>query len=187
MQGRTKAHTLLAGKPLIQHVIGRVQPQVSELTLSVELEDEKFAPYGLRQQADPRPGSCGPLGGLLSALSALPDGFDWLLLVPCDAPFLPTDLASGLRARALDDGVEGCVVRYQNQLQPTFSLWNKSLLPALESAVMEQDMRGFKQFLKGRGLGVLDWEESDIPPFFNINDREALDRAERWIEQRRVN
>lgn len=183
MGGKVKAHMLLAGKPLIQHVIDRTQSQVKDLALSVERLSAEYESYGLVQLADPIPGSCGPLGGLLSALSILDDGCDWLLLVPCDAPFLPLNLAAQLLGHALEKDEEACVVRYRTELQPTFSVWHKSLLPALESAVMEQGMGGFKQFLRWKPMAVLDWEESAISPFFNINDPAALARAQQCIEE----
>jgi molybdopterin-guanine dinucleotide biosynthesis protein A len=187
MGGVVKAHKLLSGKPLIQHVIDRIVPQVSQLVLSVESVSEEFTPYGLAQLADPEPGSCGPLGGLLSSLQNLEPSCDWLLLVPCDAPFLPGDLAVRLKRCAIEAGQAGCVVRYQSELQPTFSIWNRSLLPALASAVMEQGMGGFKQFLGWRPLAILDWKASDISPFFNINAPGALAEAHRLIEQGSVN
>jgi hypothetical protein len=57
-------------------------------------------------------------------------------------------------------------------------------LPVLESAVMGQGMGGFKQFLKVRPIGVLDWKTTDISPFYNINNSESLARAEGLFEQK---
>jgi len=187
MGGGMKAHKLLAGKPLISHVIDRIEPQVSRLVLSVESVSEQFAPYGLEQVADPEPGGRGPLGGLLSALQNMEPSCDWLLLVPCDAPFLPGDLAVRLQQCAVETGQAGCVVRYQGEVQPTFSIWHRSLLPVLESAVLNKGMGGFKQFLDSKPLAILDWEASDISPFFNINDSGALAEAYRMIKQELVN
>ena len=183
MGGVSKAHELLGGKPLIQHVIDRLQPQLGSLVLSVERESEEFADYGLVQVADPEPGSCGPLGGLLAAMRQTDAGNDWLLLAPCDAPFLPRDLAVRLKQQAEKSAAEGCVVRYDAEVQPTFSIWNRSLLPALETAVLAQGMGGFKQFLKVHPLAVLDWESSDISPFCNINDPGALVEANLILSQ----
>ena len=186
MGGVAKAHELLAGKPLIQHVIDRLQAQLGSLVLSVERESAEFAPYGLQQVADPEPGSCGPLGGLLSAMRQMDAGGDWLLLAPCDAPFLPRDLAARLKQQAVIAGGEGCVARYQAELQPTFSIWNRSLLPVLESAVVEQGMSGFKQFLNSYPLAVLDWDTTDISPFCNINDPDSLAEVNRLLQQKMV-
>ena len=184
MGGVAKAHESLGGNPLIQHVIDRLRPQLGPLMLSVERKSEEFAAYGLLQIEDPRPGSRGPLGGLLAAMRDLDTGCDWLLLVPCDAPFLPRNLAERLKKRAVKSDGDGCAVRYQGELQPTFSIWNRRLLAVLESAVMERGIGGFKQFLKVRPIGILDWESADISPFYNINNPESLAEAEAIFEQK---
>jgi molybdopterin-guanine dinucleotide biosynthesis protein A len=158
-------------------VIDRLQPQVRSLVLSVEKHVLEFEAFGLPQVEDPAPGSRGPLGGLLSAMVNMEVSCDWMLLAPCDAPFLPLELAERLLNCALDDDQAGCVVRYDAEIQPTFSLWNRRLLPRLEEAVLEEGMAGFKQFLRDTPVAALDWESSDPSPFFNINDADALDEA----------
>ena len=177
MGGRFKALAPLGGKPLIRHVIDRLQPQVRSLVLSVEKHVPDFEVFGLPQVEDPAPGSRGPLGGLLSAMANMEVDCDWMLLAPCDAPFLPLELAERLLKCALNDDQAGCVVRYAAEVQPTFSLWHRRLLPRLEEAVLEEGMAGFKQFLRDTPVAILDWESSDPSPFFNINDPDALEEA----------
>jgi len=178
MGGAVKALLTLAGKPLLRHVIDRVDPQVDKLLLSVERPAAAFDTFGLPQVADPVPDG-GPLGGLLAALQTMGTGHDWLLLVPCDAPFLPPDLAARLLACALASQLPGAVVRYESEIQPTFSIWNRTILPRLEHAVLEQGVAGFKQFLSVNKLAELNWTRSVPSPFFNINDQDALLKASR--------
>jgi len=180
MGGRPKPLESLAGKPLLQHVIERIRPQVGRLYLSVGRPSEELAGFGLPVVADPEPG-VGPLAGMLAVLKALKAGQEWLLLAPCDAPFLPPDLSTRLLTCARNAGLPGAVVRYRAELQPTFSVWNRGLLPRLEQAVSKQGLRGFKQFLAEVDLAVLDWPESEPSPFFNINDPAALEQAERLL------
>jgi len=183
MGGGFKALAPLDGKPLIRHVIDRLQPQVQSLVLSVEKHVPDFGAFGLPQVEDPSPGSRGPLGGLLSALVNMEMDCDWMLLAPCDAPFLPLNLAERLLSCVLDDDQAGCVVRYDTEIQPTFSLWHRRLLPRLKEAVLEEGMAGFKQFLREIPVATLDWESSDLSPFFNINDPDALVAAARLLER----
>ena len=110
---------------------------------------------------------------------------DWLLLVPCDAPFVPVDLADKLYESATDSGLAGALVRYGDEIQPTFSLWHRSILPVLEHAVTASGLSGFKQFLREARLAERDWPPSSPSPFFNINDQDALHKAGRLIEQTR--
>jgi len=178
-----KATMALTGRPLLAHVIDRVKPQVQELVLSVESHSQELAGFGLEQVTDPTPGHGGPLGGLLSALRFTAPRHEWLLLAPCDAPFLPLDLGERLHQLALSSGRAGCVIRLGGEVQPTFSIWNRSLLPDLESAVLGQGKSGFKQYLDSAPLALLDWQQRaahsmEPPPFFNINDPAALEEAE---------
>jgi len=182
MLGQTKALAELGGIPLMQHVIDRLKPQVSSLALSVDCTQPALDRFGLPQLPDPRHGSQGPLGGLLAALEALPQGQDCLLLVPCDAPFLPMDLGRRLEDRLVASGLTGCMVRYEDELQPTFSIWHRRLLPELRTAVLEQGLAGFKQFLGRVYLSVLDWAPADVSPFFNVNTPEDLARAHKILE-----
>jgi molybdopterin-guanine dinucleotide biosynthesis protein A len=181
MGGVNKALLPLSGKPLLQHVIDRVRPQVSELYLSVEAPTDALAEFGLPQVTDPSP-DAGPLAGLLSALQKTAPKHEWLLMAPCDAPFIPRDLAPRLLESAKQTGLPGAVVRYLAEPQPTFSIWNRSLLPRLEQAVVSEKMTGFKQFLRVIELAVLDWPGTEPSPFLNINDQDALRKAGGLLE-----
>ncbi len=193
MGGINKAFLELDGRPLLQHVIDRVRPQTESLYLSVESHEPAFGRFGLELLPDPVPGHAGPLGGLLAALRRLQDDelAEWLLLVPCDAPFVPPDLGQRLLEQAGTEGSDGAVVITGDELQPAFSLWNRSVTPELEQAVIGDGMAGFKQFLRRHGLAELCWEGNDpntgAPPFFNINDRDMLERAQRYFPDRAEN
>lgn len=180
MGGRPKPLEPLAGKPLLQHVIECIRPQVGRLCLSVARPSAELAGFGLPQVPDSNPGA-GPLAALLAVLRELEARQEWLLLAPCDAPFLPADLSARLLACARNAGLPGAVVRYRGELQPTFSVWNRALLPKLERSVSRDGFRSFKQFLGEVNLAVLDWPETDPSPFFNINDPDALEQAERLL------
>lgn len=185
MGGRPKGELPLAGKTLLRRVIERVAPQVGLLLLSVESENRELGAYGFELVTDPVPGHEGPLQGLLAAMQRTSERYPWLLLTPCDAPFLPTDLAARLRVAATQEDEAISVVAAGGRLQPTFSLWHRDVLPALQSAVLEEGMAGFRQFLARSRYATLPWEDSGQPEFFNINDQSALDQAEKIIAARR--
>ena len=195
MGGDAKALAALAGKPMLAHVIERIAPQVGALVLSVESESPGLTRFGLPQLADPFPGHRGPLGGLLAGMRHFAGTARWLLLAPCDAPFLPRDLAVRLLACAKAAGVRAAVAVFDGELQPTFSLWDPGLLPLLEQAAGRGDQGGFRPFLQAVGAARCEWgaalaadtaaglESMDAPtPFFNVNDRADLERARRWLE-----
>jgi molybdopterin-guanine dinucleotide biosynthesis protein A len=192
MGGPRKALLPLGGRPLLAHVVARAGPQVSRLLLSVESRSPVWDGFGLQQLPDPGPGHRGPLGGLLSALRCLRGNERWLLLLPCDAPFIPLDLGARLLRCAVAADRPGAVVFSRGRLQPTFSVWCVDLLPRLERAVGEQGMGGFHEFLELSPLASLRWLDAKAGkgdgepdggpwPFFNINDPAALEQAGRWL------
>ena len=182
MVDHNKVFAPLAGKPLVQHVIDRIRPQVDALALSVESTSPVFEAFGLAQLPDPTPGFRGPLGGLLAALRHFANSHEWVVVVPCDAPFVPPDFVKALHDRATEAAAHCAVVVYEDETQPTFSIWHRGLLAELEIAVGQDGLSGFKQFMRTIPVARLDWPPAEPPPFFNINDPAALERASSWLQ-----
>jgi len=93
-----KARALLGGKTLLKHVHERLRPQVSHLYLNCQPDfpatDEIDSPSIVQ---DFLANKTGPLNGVLGALDrSVEDGYEWLLIAPCDTPFIPVDLATRL-------------------------------------------------------------------------------------------
>lgn len=185
MGGDSKALTPLCGRPLLAHVIDRVAPQVDLLVLGVERVTPALAAFGLPQVPDARPGHRGPLFGVYAAMRHLAGRARWLLLAPCDAPFLPTDLGARLLACAASSASPAACVSWDDRLQPTFSIFHFDLLPDLERATMVEGQASLQGFLRAVGAARCAWPgaapDGTQPPFFNINDAGALQQAQDWL------
>jgi len=94
MGGADKGLIDYRGRPLVQWVLAAIAPQVDELVMSANRNLDVYAALGHRVLPDILPDYPGPLAGVLAALQAVVA--DWLLVVPCDTPHLPTDLAARL-------------------------------------------------------------------------------------------
>jgi molybdopterin-guanine dinucleotide biosynthesis protein A len=106
---------------------------------------------------------------------------EYLLVVPCDGPFLPNNLVSELYTQITSEDADIACVRYQKVNQTTFSLWHRRGLPAIESALVKNNNGGFKPLLSELTTTYLDWPEEEINPFFNINTPDDLSLAEAII------
>ena len=94
MGGRDKGLVSYRGRPLVDHVIERVAPQVDELMISANRNLDDYARRGHPVLTDTLPDFQGPLAGVLAGLQAA--SHEWVLVVPCDMPQLPADLAARL-------------------------------------------------------------------------------------------
>lgn len=94
MGGLDKGLVPYRGRPLVDHVIERVAPQVDELLISANRNLDEYSRRGHRVLADTLPGFQGPLAGVLAGLQAASN--EWMLVVPCDMPHLPENLVQCL-------------------------------------------------------------------------------------------
>jgi len=173
-------------QPLLDIIIERLSPQVSQLALSGPVS-EALADTGLPILSDQLPGFVGPLAGLLSALEwADQRGGQWVLSCPCDSPFLPLDLYSTLYEAVQKHHTPIAIARSQERNHPVFGLWSVTLLESLRhtlAAIPQERAIGrwakqhkptYCEFPRYRHAISNQW----VDPFFNINTREDLHTAQ---------
>lgn len=133
--GSDKALALLGGKPLIEHVLAALAPQVDALIICGRVHP------GVRSVPDlPAPG-LGPLGGLNAALAlAAAEGFAAVLSVGCDLPDLPPDLATRLAGPGVTY-VESC---------PIVGWWPATLAPLLATHLAVTVDRSLRAWIRAQ-------------------------------------
>jgi len=145
MGGVDKGLQGLDGRPLVAHVLARLQPQVERLLISANRSQAAYAAFGYPVIGDATPDFAGPLAGLQAALLASETPL--VLTAPCDSPFLPADLAARLHAGLLAGGAAVAIARAGGRQHPVFCLCRREVLPGLSA------------FLAGGGRRVMDWCE----------------------------
>lgn len=170
-QGTNKAFTLFDGRPMIEHVIERMRPQVGNLMLNANQDLSRFEALGLPVVSDQIEGFAGPLAGLHSGLSVATT--PWLVTCPCDTPFIPADLVDRL-ADALADGRDDLAVACTgDQAHPVFALVNCRLLENLTEFLSSG---GRKIDAWYAPLRVVQVDFGDEGPFRNLNTPADLAR-----------
>ena len=162
--GRDKGLVSWQGRPLIEHVIDRIAPQVSRVIVSANRHIEDYKSYGFPVCRDGRNGYNGPLAGIEACASQCLSPFT--LIVACDNPTLPVDLVAEflntihrekLSATFASDGVRShylpCLVQSQR-------------LPSTSSRLEDSQcsMKGWLQ-----QLGAKPTSFPDATAFQNIN------------------
>jgi molybdopterin-guanine dinucleotide biosynthesis protein A len=170
MGGADKGMVEFLGRPLVAHVIQRLEPQVGELLISANRELESYAALGYPVLPDEIEGFAGPLAGLHKGL--LQASHPYVITVPCDTPLLPMNLVNRLMRGLLDHDADVAIARTGAQPHPVFCLCRKALLPHLEAFLQ----RGGRKFDAWYGdLDAVEVLFDDMPQaFININTREEL-------------
>jgi molybdopterin-guanine dinucleotide biosynthesis protein A len=120
MGGVDKGLKALRGRPMVQWVIERLEPQVDELLINANQNLETYEHFGYRVIPDEIGGFAGPLAGLHRGLSEARHPL--VTTAPCDSPFLPQDLIARLYSALSRENAEIAVARTGDQPHPVFCL-----------------------------------------------------------------
>lgn len=185
MGGGDKPLRHLAGRPLLDHVLGRLRPQAAAVILNANGDPARFAAWGLPVVGDGLPDHPGPLAGILAALdwaaTQRPD-LPWVASVPGDSPLIPTDLVARLHQARAAAGVPLACARSAGQTHPPIGLWPVALREDLRAALQGGE-RKIDRWTARHGIAWADWPADPIDPFFNANAPEDLAEAERLLAQ----
>ncbi|MGB2468229.1 MAG: molybdenum cofactor guanylyltransferase MobA [Candidatus Puniceispirillaceae bacterium] len=184
MGGGDKNLIELAGKPVLRHVLDRVDFANRPIMLNANGDPARYAGYGLPVISDVIEGYAGPLAGILTGLEWLAaehPHITHMVSLATDAPFLPVDLAPRLYQRL---GPDASIVQAQSngQRHPVFAIWPVALAADLRRAVCDEGVRKIDHFTARHACDVVAF--SGTPdPFLNLNRPEDFVEAEEWLAQ----
>lgn len=159
--GQDKGLLKWRGRPMVQHVIEALSPQVDEILISCNRNKDIYSNFDLPLVSDEREGFLGPLSGLASANKYC--HFDLVLTVPCDCPLLPSNLAQNLYKSLQFYDI--AVAHDGTNLQPMFLLAQKAVIASIES-YLEEGNRSVKGWLKTKRYTTAQFTDG----FLNLNE-----------------
>ena len=174
MHGRDKGLVHFQGRPLIEHCLFQLQPQLSSpLLINANRNIDDYQQYATVIQ-DIWKDYPGPLAGIHAGLTYATT--PWVGFSPCDCPFVHSELVQ--RFRSHDKGndcqysCEALVATDGHRPQPAFLMLNRNVMPRLESYLSsgERRLMGFIKQLHYHSV-LLDDEPH---AFTNINAPEDL-------------
>ena len=186
MGGGDKNLMMLAGKPLLQHVLDRVDFDGRPVMINANGDSSRYTKFGLPVCADVIDGFAGPLAGILT-------GLEWvvanhpecthMISLATDAPFLPFDLIArlevGLDAR-IDNGANIAQAMSFGQRHPVFAIWPVALTVALRRAVIDDGLRKIDDFTDRHQCITVEFT-GEPDPFMNLNRPDDFDLAQRIV------
>lgn len=184
MGGGDKGLRLLGGRPILTRIVERAQPQVATLAINANGDPARFREHGLPVVPDTVGGAAGPLAGVLTGLEwaakATP-GAQFVATFPTDAPFLPLDLVTQLRAAVDRDGADMACAVSNGRDHPVVGLWPIRLADDLRHAMVQEDIRKVDRWTARHKLARVDFATDPVDPFFNANRPEDIEEAERLL------
>jgi molybdopterin-guanine dinucleotide biosynthesis protein A len=177
MGGGDKPLLRLGGRTLLERVVARLGPQCGAgLALSANGDPARFAGFPGPILPDPLPGQPGPLAGILAGLEhAAGCGIARVVSVSGDAPFLPEDLVTRLRAAGPETGI--ALAASGERQHYTIALWPTALRDELRD-YLERGERRVGAFIARHGAAMASWPVEPVDPFLNVNTPEDLAAAE---------
>ena len=174
MDGQDKGLVEFAGRPLVEYVIEAIESQVATVMLNANRNQQQYARYGYPVISDALEDYQGPLAGFLSALNNART--DYVVTLPCDGPFIASDLVARLIA-ALNAGNADIAVAHDGErMQPVYSLIPARLSSSLEE-FLDTGERKIDRWYQQLNVALADFSDC-ADSFRNINTAEQRDRLQ---------
>jgi len=177
--GGGKPAQKLAGKSLLDHALHWASKH-SDL-IAVAVRDSDLLDLTSIPILEDASVGLGPISALKSAFGfAGVHNRDQVLLIGCDLPFLPSDLAERLARRI---GSQSCAMPVsKGRDHPMAALWR--IEHTALDAFIAAGGRSIWRFAESIGVNRVEWpSDQGIDPFTNINDLEMLALAESTLRQ----
>lgn len=174
--GQCKGFVSLLGRPMIMHVLDRLEPQVDKVLVSANADIAHYEALGCEVVPDSRYPYKGPLAGIFNALSVIQT--DYLLVVPCDMPLLPTDLQSRLYRSLTENSASVAIAHDSQREQPLLALLKREVCASLQY-VLDAGEYSVMQWLSEQNYVLAQF--SDPSAFMNVNTPNTLKKLEVYL------
>jgi molybdopterin-guanine dinucleotide biosynthesis protein A len=181
MGGIDKGLVSFMGKPLIEHAIARLSPQVASILINANRNHDRYAQYGHAVIADHHADFAGPLAGFAAGLEHCNTGY--LLSVPCDSPVFPLNLSEQLLKEMISTQSD---LVYASSIDPMGKTWTQPVFCLMRRSVQQS----LQAFLDQGGRKIDRWFEAlpsstvvfaDEAAFANTNTPEELQALEQTL------
>lgn len=161
MGGQDKGWLELHGRPLVEHLLTALRPQVATVLINANRHQARYRQYGYPVISDTLLDYQGPLAGFAAAMQAVSSAY--LVTVPCDAPYFAADGVQRLWNALQTQQAELAVAHDGTRLQPVHALLPVRLLPSLQ-AFLAQGGRKVDLWYAQHSMALADF--SDSPRMF---------------------
>jgi len=177
--GEDKSQVKLNNKSLIDHILSEILTEFKELLIvsnnSIEFnKSEKISIISDFKN------NLGPLGGVLTAMKWIKDNnkdYQWISTFPTDTPFFKNQILKDFHDQINLKNGKLFFIKSNNTRHNIFGLWSIDLADKLEKDLENGD-RKVEDWANKVGVNIIDMQFEKNDPFFNINTKEDLKKAE---------
>lgn len=170
MNNQDKGLLPFRDKTLIEHVLARLAGQVDTILINANRNVTEYIKLGHSVILDQIDGFAGPLAGIDAGFDAIQT--PWLIVLPCDTPFIPLDYVA--RMWASRDDHRAYVAHDGQRQQSAFCLLHRELRADLQQFLHGQrrSIYGFLEHCRARPVDFSDQADA----FINLNTMDELQR-----------
>ena len=181
--GEDKSQVKLAGKLLIDHMLTEIIDEFKELLI---VSNNKISFHNSEKISiiEDFEKGLGPLGGVLSAMKWIKEkqkDYKWIATFPVDTPFFKRQILKDFIKNINFNESDLFFIKSNNTRHNIFGLWSINLLDRLEKDLKNGE-RKVELWANNTGVKIVNMEFSNNDPFFNINTKEDLKKAEEILK-----
>ena len=171
MGGGVKSLQKFNNKLIFDRIFENLQNQVQKIIINSNDLENLFINYNVEVISDNFKGFLGPLAGIHAALEWLITNephINWLITVPGDTPFIPSNLVKKLLDKAKKGKHKIVLAQSNGKTHPIIGVWHLSLYESLKND-LNSGVRKILDWASKHPLGYAEFTNTKYDPFFNIN------------------
>jgi len=179
MGGGVKSLKKFNNKYIFDRIFENLQTQVDKVIINSNDSENLFVKYNVEVIKDSLEGFLGPLAGLHATLEWLNKNapyINWLVTVPGDTPFIPTNLVKKLLNKVKSSNHKIVLAQSNRKTHPIIGIWHLDLFESLKKS-LNSGNRKIMDWASQHSLAYVEFTNSKYDPFFNINCIEDLIEA----------
>ena len=181
--GEDKCQVKLGDKLLIDYILSEIVEEFKEVLLISNNKIKYNHSNKISLVEDTKKG-LGPLGGILTAMKWIRQNnknYKWISTFPSDTPFFKKKILNNFLEEIKDYEGKLFFINSNNTRHNIFGLWSIDLLERLEKD-LDNGERKVEMWANKIGVKSINMNFENKDPFFNINTKEDLTKAEEYLE-----
>ena len=181
--GEDKCQVKLGDKLLIDYILSEIIDEFKEVLLISNKKIKYINSNKISLVEDTKMG-LGPLGGILTAMKWIKENnksYKWISTFPSDTPFFKKKILNNFLEEIKDYEGKLFFINSNNTRHNIFGLWSIDLLERLEKD-LDNGERKVEMWANKIGVKSINMKFENKDPFFNINTKEDLTKAEEYLE-----